>query len=84
MGAKETPETVLQGAELPPQGRHTTAHGWGNKITVTEMWWGSSHSWGKQWRSKNPSVQVHREEEEEVVLSVLVQLRHPRLLYGGR
>lgn len=84
MGAKETPETVLQGTELSPQGRHTTAHGWGNKCTVTEMWWDRSLNWGKQWRDKSPSVRADREEQEEVILSVLVQLRHMGLLCEGR
>lgn len=48
------------------------------------MWWDSSHNWGKQWTGKNPSVQVNREEEDEAVLSVTVQLRHTGVLYGGR
>lgn len=81
---KRPQEQYCRVAGLPPQGRHTTAHGWGNKTTVTKMWWDSSHNWGKQWVGKNFSVEVDRELEEEVVLSVMVQLRHMGLLYGGR
>lgn len=49
------------------------------------MWWDNSHNWGKQWTGKNPSVLVDREEEkEEVVLSMMVQLRHMGILYEGK
>lgn len=81
---KRPQEQYCRVAGLPPQGRHTATHGWGNKTTVTKMWWDSSHNWGKQWTGKNPSVQVNREEEDEAVLSVTVQLRHTGVLYGGR
>lgn len=76
MAAKETRNSTsgLQGSHLRV----------GNKTTVTKMWWDNSHNWGKQWTGKNPSVQVDREEEVELVLSVMVQLSHVGILCGGR